>query len=189
MGQLSDRWSKADLELQLYDAQIENLTDTTAFKKIASGTAAKIADEKTPLFRNQSRELFLELFDLEDLGGRMQKEKKGQIKKAVIDLIHNAFKESQKVKRVKLDSDKVYIKSFEDDKDKEYEISFVTHRKAPILDTENIKLTVPARGPMKFLSDVIGSSYTMLDIKNTGIVILYEDKQYTIKLTKKVGAF
>jgi hypothetical protein len=50
MGINTDRWSRATEELQIYDNQLQNLTETKIFKDILSNQALKLTNPKTQLF-------------------------------------------------------------------------------------------------------------------------------------------
>jgi hypothetical protein len=50
MGIHTDRWARADEEMKVYDAQLQQLVTSPLFLTLVRGTARPITDPKTQLF-------------------------------------------------------------------------------------------------------------------------------------------
>jgi hypothetical protein len=167
MGVLTDKWSRAQLEIEYYDSQLESLTSTALFKRLTDGKAAKIREPKTELFREESRELFYSVLGKETF---TPKELKNNIKGKVFSLLQSNIKEIKKIV-----DDYILLEG----KDR-YKLSIVSHRTQP----ESEKKASNLRDTIKTISFLIGSEYSVISIKNNQILFLDGDSYYSLKITK-----
>ena len=199
MGKLLDRWTRAKSEIKLYDGQLARITETAVFKRMASGQAPVVADEKSQLFRTQSKNIFTAILDGLDVNGLSDTDiqdthisPKKRSSKSKDRLANDAFdfiKESATdglFKKINANKAAIRIDT------KDFEVSLSTHR-TPVVDMSSWKETIiEGKIPLiiqKTSNYLLNLEYSILLIKNNQITFDIDGSQYSIRFTGKTKLF
>lgn len=199
MGALLDRWAGAKSEIKLYDGQLVKITETSTFKRMAGEQAPASTDEKTQLFRSQTRSIFEGILSKLDVNGLEisgqqdshigTKKRSGKNKDSLSKDTFEYLKEQTSSGHFKsITPTKLAIKI---DK-KDYEVSISAHRTnvVDILSWKGIVIEGKIPPYVQNLSNyMINLEYDILLIKSNQITFLIDGSQYSIRFTSKTKLF
>jgi hypothetical protein len=199
MGQLLEKWTRAKSEIKLYDGQLARITETTVFKRMSSGQAPVIVDEKTQMFRTQSKNIFNAILDGLDVNGlpnvdtdtshKSTAKRSGKSKERLASDAFEFIKENATdglFKQINSNKSAICI-----DK-KHYEVNLSSHR-TPIVDISTWKeIVIEGKIPsfiQKTANYLLNLDYNILMVKANQIIFDIEGSQYSIRFTGKAKLF
>jgi hypothetical protein len=199
MGALLDRWSRAKSEIKLYDGQLARITETAIFKRMASGQAAAIADEKAQVFRTQSKNIFTAIVENLDVNGmepsgdtddhKRPKKRSGMSKDSLARDSFDFIKENVTDSLFKqINANKAAARLA----GKDYEVNISAHR-TPVVDMSSwTEIVVDGKIPefvQKTSNYLLNLDYNILLIKNNQITFSIDGSQYSLRFTGKTKLF